>query len=1315
MAYVLVQHLDPSHESILSEILSRVTKIPVNEIIEDIHLAPDNIYVIPANKTLISTDGVLKLTPRDGKIRNLPIDVFFISLAEVHQSLAVGVVLSGTASDGTLGLKAIKEHGGISFAQDQESAAYGSMPQNAVDAGVVDFILPPEKIPAQLLQINGTYKTSHAFKEEEQLPKDDENIFKQILSLLHQRSSVDFTYYKQTTLRRRIARRMALNKTEKLSAYLNFLRKSKPEQDFLFQDVLIPVTSFFRDPKTFQTLCDIVFPVLFKNKLAGEHIRIWIAGCSTGEEAYSLAICLHEYLAEKLFYTRIQIFASDISETAIRKARAGIYSKADVEMLSDARLKNYFIKTDGGYEVSKLIRDMCVFASHNFLKDPPFAKIDLISCRNVLIYMDTFLQKKALTTFHYALKENGFLLLGKSETTSPASELFTPFTKQDKIYSRKLVPGRFIHIATEQKEKKLATKNLPASRILLTAQAAKNTAKQEAVQSDFRKSAETILLSKYTPAGVIVNEQMDIVHIHGTITPFLEPPTGKPTFNLLKMAREGLAFELRNTLHKAKNSKAIVIKEGIPVKTNGKQSLVTIEIIPLSKTVEPHFLILFNKISLPLLVSVEKSKSASASQKIKKDEARQRIQHLEKELSQTREDMRSITEDHEAANEELQSANEELQSSNEEMQSLNEEMQSLNEELETSKEELQSTNEELIIVNHELLDKQEQLNAARLYAENIITTIREPLIVLDKALRIKTANASFYKKFNIGEQETVRKLFYEIRDHQWDNHLLRSMLEKILPQRTLLIDYEIIIDLPLLGECNMLLNARQIVNEKTEEQLILLSIEDVTEKKIAEKRLQESEAKFKRLADANIIGVAFWNVNGNIADANEAFLNMLGYTAREMNDGILNWKKLTIAEDTALHESSVKKAISGKTIVPYHQTHYIHKDGHQIPAMVGFAMLPGSTENGIAFVQDITEIIEAEQAIKESAKRFKFLADAMPQKIWTADNLGNANYFNKRWFDYTKMSFEELRGWGWKKIIHPDDWDINQKTWQHSIDTGEDFQIEHRFLCHDGTYRWHLSRGLAQTDEQGNIIMWVGTNTDIDEKKKVEQQEEDFISIAGHELRTPVTSIKGYVQIIHDKFSTSDDSMAIELVNKLDKQVDRLTHLIKDLLDVTRIREGQLQLQETEFDINELINETAEVMQITTPKHVIVKELNATEKGTGDRERIGQVLINFISNAIKYAPDSDKIIVRSSSDGQNIIVCVQDFGIGVSEDMQKKVFDRFFRSDEKTSKTYPGLGLGLYISSEIIKRQNGKIWVTSTKGKGSKFYFSLPVTGKNNE
>jgi len=590
--------------------------------------------------------------------------------------------------------------------------------------------------------------------------------------------------------------------------------------------MLIPVTSFFRDPKAFKTLTETVFPLILKNKIAEAPIRVWIVGCSTGEEIYSIAICLNDFLEEHfnqlLERPKIQIFASDISEKAVRKARSGLYTNEEIEPLSELLLQKHFTKNKAGYEVSKHIRDICVIAPHNFLKDPPFAKMDLISCRNVLIYMDTFLQQKAFATFHYALKENGFLMLGKSESIGTSSDLFAQVTKTEKIYLRKLVFSRYRRMSTELKKDVLKTK-------------VKSNVKEEATQTNFQKSAESVMIAK-SPASVVVNEQMDIMHVHGDITPFLQTPQGKPSHNLLRMAREGLGFELRNAVYKASKEKTIIKIANIPVKINGlvneeieqqKYSLVSIEVIPLTDTLEIHYLICFEE----TIILVAKDAKQSILGSTKTLAAEKRNEQLEKELAYNREDMLAITEDMEASNEELQSANEELQSSNEEMQSLNEE-------LETSKEEMQSTNEELIIVNQELLEKQEQLRAARFYAESIVSTIREPLIILDKHLCIKTANESFYKKFNIDKQDTEGQLFYEIQNKQWDDQVMRSLLEKILPKKQRLTDFEIILNFPFIGERTLLLNALQILNQKNSENLILLAIEDITERRLAEQKLQ---------------------------------------------------------------------------------------------------------------------------------------------------------------------------------------------------------------------------------------------------------------------------------------------------------------------------------------------------------------------------------------------------------------------------------------------------------------------------------------------
>ncbi len=820
MAYILVQHLAPSHESRLPEILSRTTSIPVVEITDDCQIEPDHIYVIPENRMLKVTDHAFKLLPRDKNSPNMPIDVFFTSLAKVHQSLAIGVVLSGTARDGTVGLRDIREHGGITFAEDPDTAAWDGMPRSAIEAGVVDFVLPAEQIPFKLINAHAAYETNGAEQGMVGTKKTNGDDLTKILSLVRQNSGVDFSYYKRPTMIRRIDRRMAINQIGGHPDYLEFLGESRAEQDALLQDLLIKVTAFFRDPEIFEELAEKVFPQLLADQVADKPIRIWVTACATGEEAYSLAIALFDVLGgltagHNMHRTKIQIFASDISEVAINKARTGIYTVTEVEPLSERQREQYFTRTDGSYKVVKPIRDTIVFAVHNFLKDPPFGKVDIVSCRNVLIYMDPFLQKKVLATLHYALKENGFLLLGKSETTEPSSDLFVPFSKPGKIFMRKPGSGSFFQVSDKEGKNNLRhpIKPVPSQRISGT---------------DYRKSAESVLISKYTPASAIVDEHWEIVHISGNIAPFLEPSSGKPTHELMKMARKELAFELRNALHKAKASQEAVLKEGIPVKYNGERFSASIEIVPLTDTVDPHYMILFRK-KAPSTSFWEKAwkKLKPTFTASEKNHVRQRNNALERELEQAREDMRRISEDQEGLNEELQSANEELLSSNEEMQSLNEE-------LETSKEELQSTNEELIIVNRELLEKQGELNHTMDYLEAIIANLREPFLILEKGFRVQIANASFYKKFDEDKTQIEGKHFFWMQHELWNNAELRKLLQKILPEKERILDEEIVIDFPSGNKKSFMFNAREILRKKDSEKLILLSMEDITERKMTE-------------------------------------------------------------------------------------------------------------------------------------------------------------------------------------------------------------------------------------------------------------------------------------------------------------------------------------------------------------------------------------------------------------------------------------------------------------------------------------------------
>ncbi len=1196
MAYVLVQHLDPSHESMLVELLQKVTTIPVLEIADDIKVQPDHIYIIPSNKMMIANDGVLELSPRPAKSknslprqfgeRNLPIDLFFTSLAEVHQSHAIGVVLSGTASDGTMGLKAIKDHGGITFAQDEESAQYEGMPHSAMEAGVVDFILPPEKIPQKLLEVT-RITNGHAI-DEENMPQQDEDVFKQILSLLRIRKGTDFTYYKQSTIRRRLLRRMAINKTEEPSAYLKYLREKKTEQDLLYQDLLIPVTDFFRDPKIFDNLCNSVFPLIVKNKTAGEPIRVWVAGCSTGEEVYSIAICFKELLGDRFSqegYQRVQIFATDISEPAISKARNGIYSKNEVKGLREEHLKEYFTKNNGDYQAKKSIRDLCVFAVHNFLKDPAFSKMDFISCRNVLIYMEPYLQKKALTTFHYSLNPKGFLLLGKSETTSGVPEHFgicqlKGTTKTDKLFTRKDIPGRFVPSTSLLSEKSFADIHI--------------NSKSEIILTDFQKTADDIMLSKYTPAGVVVNEAMDIVHFRGSTGFFLEPSPGKASLNLMKMAKEGLAFELRNILHKAKKENTTVIKENIPIQANGVQYNISIEAIPLPNIIEPHYLVLFHNHFFNANNQIPNGNKKTVASKLTNAAKDLRIAQLEKELAQSREDMRSITEDQEAANEELQSANEELLSGSEELQSLNEEM-------ETSKEELQSTNEELTVVNQEMIGLNEQITEARDYAEAIISNLHEPLLVLDKHLRIKTANSSFYKVFQVNEKDTEGKLIFDLGNKQWNIPDLREQLLNILPHKSMFENFVVTHNFPNIGERIVILNAREIVNVTGDEKLILLAIGDITDQETAHKKVLESEQQFNTLAN-NIQNLA-WMANA---------------------DGWIYW-------------------------------------------------------------------------------------------------------YNKRWFEYTGTTPEEMKGWGWKSVHDPEKLPSVLEQWQNSINNGEPFEMVFPLRGADNIFRPFLTRIMPIKDEVGKVIRWVGTNTNISEEKRIEKElieakvyaenvaksKQQFLSNMSHEIRTPLNTILGFTNVL---MKTELGEKQKDFVEAIKTSGNSLHILINDILDLAKVDTGKMTFEKQPFEIRKSINSIIHSfdLKIKEKNLEFVSEYDPEIPAilVGDSVRLNQIILNLMSNAIKFTHKGKiKLSIKiESEEEENVSIefSVADSGIGIADDKINLIFNLFEQAEINTSNSYGGTGLGLAIVKQFVEFQGGTINVSSKLGEGSIFSFILP-------
>jgi two-component system, chemotaxis family, CheB/CheR fusion protein len=712
IAFVLIQHLDPTHASLLGPALAQSSKMPVTEARDGERVEPDHVYVMPSNATLTIRRGVLKLSPRASSPRpNMPIDIFFRALAEDARAHAIGVVLSGTAHDGTLGLESIKAEGGTTIAQSPETAKFDGMPRSAIDAGAADSVLAPAQIGAELEALRArTPVTLRALASAR-----TETALSALFSLLRGATRVDFSGYKRATIVRRIARRLAVHKLSHVDDYLAYVATHPDELRKLHDDLLIHVTEFFRDPEVFEALATHVLPALLDGKAAGAPIRIWVPGCSTGEEVYSLAIVLSELLSKRKAQNPVQIFGSDVSEPAITRARAGSYEASTLREIGEKRLHRFFSKQDGTYRVQKSLRDLCVFVRHDVTNDPPFSKLDVISCRNLLIYFDAALQKRTVPLLHYALNDPGYLLLGRSETLTPFGDLFSLVDKTNKIFVRRPGAVRALTFGGGSSPSlgPIAPFSRPQERGLRV--------------PDLEREVEQALLARYAPPGVVVSEDLQILHFRGRTGHYLEPAPGQANLHLLRMAREGLLHPLRDVLAEAKRTRAAARREGVLSKHDSRTRAVNIEVLPMrtGPAEQRCYLVLFEDAPAPPAAPARKGKRARDAASVDVFE-----KSLQRELAETKSFLQSVVEQHEETNDELTSANEELLSGNEELQSTNEEMN-------TAKEELQSTNEELTTVNDELQNRNRELSRLNDDLVNLLASVDIAIVILDRERKIR--------------------------------------------------------------------------------------------------------------------------------------------------------------------------------------------------------------------------------------------------------------------------------------------------------------------------------------------------------------------------------------------------------------------------------------------------------------------------------------------------------------------------------------------------------------------------------------------------
>jgi len=1397
IALVLVQHLDPTHQSILPKLLSKTTAMPVHEVADGMVAQPNHVYVIPANKRMTVSKGVLRLTFRDaGAGRNLPIDDFFCALAEDLKSRTIGIVLSGLASDGTQGLEAIKAAGGITFAQDENSARYSGMPASAVAAGCVDFVMPPEKIAAELVRMSRhpLVGTSRKPGEPPLESADGDVDTRRICAVLRAATGVDVGFYKPATIQRRIARRLLLKKVDGVDDYIRLLQRDRAELDALWEDILIHVTGFFRDPEALQALRRRVVANMLANRSPGEALRVWVPGCSSGEEAYSIAMMLLEEVGKKAEPPRIQVFGTDISDRSVERARAGIYPESALTHVSAARRSRFFVKGDGSYQISKAVREMCVFARHDLTKDPPFSRLDLVSCRNVLIYMGPTLQKRVLAAFHYALKRSGHLFLGKSESLGGHTNLFSVVDRKHKIYSRKPV----------------AVSTQPPASVAQYVEAAEAPAVHAtpARMADLRHEAERVLLEQYVPPALVVDSDLYIVHFHGDTSPYLAPAAGEASFHLLRMVRPELVVDLRTAIHQAKKDGMAVRKEGIRFKHDGAARTVDLAVTPVPgrHPKESHLLVVFQAGPAP----VEAAPPEGTRSELR-GRAAAEIARLERELAATREQVRALVEDHEAAREEMMAVNEETQSSSEELQSANEE-------LETAKEELQSSNEELTTLNDELHNRNIELgqstndlssllvgvdipivildgerrirrftppaeqvfrliatdvgrpfrdvasrldvanwdelisevtgrqqvveretrdlqghwynlrvrpyNAgeqktggvlmalldidlvkrsldeareARDFAEAIVETVREPLLILDAEFQVLRANSSFYETFLVTHAETEGRSFFELGNGQWDIPRLRLLIGDILLRGSRFDNFEVAHEFPSLGYRNVALNARHFYRASKDAKTIVLAIEDITERVSAEERLRIREITSPDSASQSILSV---DSTGRVVMANRVAETMFGYSRDELLE--LPLETLIPERFREAHLEQRAAYFAAPKFRPMGHGMELtgrRKDGTEFPVSIGLSHM--HTKAGtlaVAFITELTGQRQIEEALRESEERFSLFMKHLPAAAFMKDLEGRYVYVNP--------GFGKLSSQPPSRCIGASDLDfwpgsaeglraLDRRVIQtRSAITAEDSRIAAGELRHFQTV------GFPIPNQTGEPVLVAGIAVEITERIRAERDRQALLArlaTAQEEERRRIS------RELHDDLTQRLAGLAMDLGSLAAERPASAAPLKKSLRALQRrvvhaaeaTRHIAHELHPSELDDLGLVAALRsyseefgrrEGVEIGFASHNVPKEL---------KREIASCLYKVTQESLRnVAKHAGAKLVSVTLDGaaDRIRLHVKDSGVG-------------FRAWSAESK----VGLGILSMKERVGLLHGSFAISSQPGRGAEVTVELPL------
>ena len=1276
-SFVIIQHLSPDYKSLMAELLSKNTTLPIYQIKNGMKVQSGCVYLIPPKKNMTIINGKLMLTNKPlGHDLNLPIDIFFRSLAQDCKEKAICIILSGTGSDGTSGSRAIKEAGGMIMVQDPAQSKFDGMPKSAINTGLVDYVLPVEQLPAELIHFVDHPRIIGA--SEDQIGEDEETVNR----ILHQIRNVtkhDFMHYKRPTLVRRIARRIHVNKFHNLKEYLDFLFENSNEVIILAREFLIGVTKFFRDTHVWEKLETTIIPDIVKSKNDDDLLKVWCVGSSTGEEAYSMAILISEEVEKQGKNLEVKVFATDLASNHLEIGSRGVYSESIIADVSKKRLGKYFLKVRDEYQVVDSLRRMVIFSQHNVLRDPPFNKMDLSVCRNLLIYMQPQAQKKIIGRLHYSLNMNGILLLGSSETLGDHKTVMQEIDRKAKLFQN-IKPAKTIG---------MEPLNYPDLQKLPPTAPAPSTAR---VESKLAEVMNEVVAEELGLASVYLDENFNILHAVGEFRKFIELPDKGFSTNLLKMLPNNLSVTISTAVRKAAKGNKRVLYKGLKIRKETETLVFDLLVTPFaisSAVNSAGCLLLF----MPKADHKGTAKVEQEFTGIKN----QRIIELEEELKEARESLQMVIEEIETSNEELQATNEELLAANEELQSTNEELQSVNEELHT--------------VNAELQQKIEDLAGLNADMDNLLKSTDIGTIFLDKEMRIRKFTPAIREHFNLRDSDIDRPIEHFTNSFGSDTKMFEKAEEVMKTKK--------IWQQELLSRNGNWYLQRITPYQDSDDEIhgAVISFVDINRLKISEELTRKSGEEFKALYNNAPDMFASFDLKGYVTNCNVRLVDNLGYKNKDEIVG-LHLSDLYIPEDVALTEKRHKEfTATGKLINV--ERNLKRKDGTTIVVSVNAEVLRdknGEPVYSICSLRDITNIKEVQKQYLDKNKAFEQLLEGTMAGYWDWMVQDGTEYLSpsfKHMFGYADDEMESSPE-AWQKIIHPDDLaSVFENFDKHVASKGAvPYDNQVRYYHRDGSIVWVYCKGkVIEWDAYNKPIRMVGSHVDITALKHIElelyrsnRELEQFAYVASHDLQEPLNTITDFVGLFEQEYKDKLSGEANQYLEFINQATNRMRSLVKSVLGYSRIGKAN---QITSLDCNVMVKEVVDDLSKKIKDTKTVVEVGKLPTLNGHKMEMSSLFLNLISNAIKFRKEKGKakVVISAKREKHHWLFSISDNGIGIEKKNQDRIFNIFQRLNNMDR--YEGTGIGLAQCKKIVELHGGSIWVDSKIGQGSTFNFTI--------